>query len=219
VKLRLHNYWRSSASQRVRIALGWKALPWEYVPVHLTRDGGEQHHPAYRALNPMGQLPALEVLEDDGGIKVITQSMAIIEYLDERWPAEALLPADPYLRARARGLAELVNSGIQPLQNLTTTRKVKELGGDDAVWVGGFIADGLRAFETIATASAGRYCVGDAVSIADVFLIPQLFGARRFGVDLEPMPLLRRIEAACNELPAFVAAEPNRQPDAQIAQT
>jgi maleylpyruvate isomerase len=170
VKLRLHNYWRSSASHRVRIALGWKALPWEYVPVHLTKGGGEQHQPAY-------------------------------------------------LRARARGLAELVNSGIQPLQNLTTTRKVKELGGDDAVWVGGFIADGLRAFETIATASAGRFCVGDAVSIADVFLIPQLFGARRFGVDLEPLPLLCRIEAACNELPAFVAAEPNRQPDAQIAQT
>jgi maleylpyruvate isomerase len=216
VKLRLHNYWRSSASQRVRIALGWKALPWEYVPVHLTRDGGEQHAPAYRALNPMGQLPALEILEDDGGIKVITQSMAIIEYLDERWPAEALLPADPYLRARARGLAELINSGIQPLQNLTTTRKVKALGGDEAAWVQGFIADGLAAFEATATASAGRFCVGDAPTIADVYLIPQLHGARRFGVDLEPLPLLRRIEAACTELPAFVAAEPGRQPDAQL---
>jgi maleylpyruvate isomerase len=215
VKLRLHNYWRSSASHRVRIALGWKALPWEYVPVHLTRDGGEQYLPAYRALNPMGQLPALEILEDEGGIKVITQSMAIVEYLDERWPAEALLPADPYLRARARGLAELVNSGIQPLQNLTTLRKVKELGGDDATWVRGFIAEGLAAYEATATATAGRYSVGDAPTIADVYLIPQLHGARRFGVDLEAMPLLRRIEAACNELPAFVAAEPGRQPDAQ----
>jgi maleylpyruvate isomerase len=215
VKLRLHNYWRSSASHRVRIALGWKALPWEYVPVHLTRDGGEQYLPAYRALNPMGQLPALEILEDEGGIKVITQSMAIVEYLDERWPAEALLPADPYLRARARGLAELVNSGIQPLQNLTTLRRVKELGGDDAAWVRGFIADGLAAYEATATATAGRYSVGDAPTIADVYLIPQLHGARRFGVDLEALPLLRRIEAACNELPAFVAAEPGRQPDAQ----
>jgi maleylpyruvate isomerase len=214
MKLRLHNYWRSSASHRVRIALGLKNLPYEYLPVHLVRDGGEQTSAAHRERNPMGQVPALEVVEDDGTVRYLSQSVAIIEYLEDRWPTPPILPGDPFLRAQSRALAEIVNSGIQPFQNLTTTRKIKEIGGDDQVWAQGFIGDGLRAFARLAATTAGRFSVGDQPSIADLYLVPQLHGARRFGVLLDDVPLLTRIEKACEELPGFAAAEPSRQPDA-----
>ena len=214
MKLRLHNYWRSSASHRVRIALGLKNLPYEYLPVHLVKDGGEQRTEAHRARNPMGQVPALEIVEDDGTVRFLSQSVAIIEYLEDRFPTPPILPGDPFLRAQARALAEIVNSGIQPFQNLTTTRKIKELGGDDQVWAQGFIGDGLRAFARLAATTAGRFSVGDQPSIADVYLVPQLHGARRFGVVLDDLSLLTRIEKACEELPGFTAAEPSRQPDA-----
>src|SRR5688572_30278595 len=150
MKLRLHNYWRSSASHRVRIALGLKNLPYEYLPVHLVKDGGEQKTEAHRARNPMAQVPALEIVEDDGTVRFLSQSVAIIEYLEDRFPAPPILPRDPFLRAQSRALAEIVNSGIQPFQNLTTTRKIKEIGGDDQVWAKGFIGDGLRAFARLA---------------------------------------------------------------------
>ncbi len=217
MNLRLHNYWRSSASYRVRIALGYKALPWEYVAVDIVRGGadqqGGQHDGAYRAKNPMGQVPLLEVT-DDGRELCLVQSLPILEYLDERWPTPPLLPAGRADRAQARALAEIVNAGIQPLQNLTTTRKVAALGGDDRAWVADFIRSGLTAFDAQAAASAGRCCVGDAPSIADCFLVPQLYSARRFGVDPAAWPRLVAIEAACHELPAFVDAHPDRQPDA-----
>jgi len=217
MKLRLHNYWRSSASHRVRIALGLKRLEWEYVVVHILRDGGEQHRPDYVAKNPMEQVPTLEVVDDDGGVRLLQQSLAIVEYLDERWPDPPLLPRDPYLRARSRALAEIVNSGIQPLQNLSVTNKVKALGGDERTWAQGFIAHGLSAYARLAADTAGRFSVGDAPTLADLALVPQLHSARRFGVPLDDFGLLTRIEAACNELPAFTAAEPGRQPDAQPA--
>lgn len=213
MKLVLHNYWRSSASYRVRIALGLKKLDWEYVAVSIVA-GRQQKSPEYRALNPMGQVPTLEIIEDDGTSRLIQQSLPIIEYLDERWPAVRLLPEDPFLRARARGLAEVVNSGIQPLQNLSVTSKVHAFGGDDKAWVKGFIADGLAAFEAQVQETAGRFCVGDSPSIADCCLIPQLYSARRFGVPPEQFAYLCLIEKACEELPAFTAAHPDRQPDA-----
>ncbi|HEY1556267.1 MAG TPA: maleylacetoacetate isomerase [Kofleriaceae bacterium] len=212
MKLVLHNYWRSSASHRVRIGLGLKQLAYEYVVVNIVHE--EQHADAYRAKNPMAQVPALEITEDDGRVLSINQSLPILEYLDERWPEHPLLPRDPYLRARCRGLAEIVNSGIQPLQNLSTTKQVTAFGGDAATWPKPFVADGLAAFERAARATAGRFCVGDTPTIADCCLIPQLASARRFAVDYAPHELLVAIEARCLALPAFADAAPDRQPDA-----
>jgi maleylpyruvate isomerase len=212
VKLVLHNYWRSSASHRVRIALGLKRLPFEYVAVDITRGG--QFAEAHRARNPLAQVPALEITEDDGARRTITQSLPILEYLEERWPAVPLLPQDPYLRARARMLAEIVNSGIQPLQNLSTTNRIKELGGDIQAWVRGFMAPGLAAFAATVAETAGAFCLGDAPTIADCCLVPQLASARRFGVELAEHGPLLEIEARCLALPAFSAAAPDQQPDA-----
>jgi maleylpyruvate isomerase len=211
VKLRLFNYWRSSASHRVRIALGLKGLAWDYATIGL---GGEQRSDAHRARNPMAQVPTLEIAEPDGSVRYLTQSIAILEYLEERFPTPRLLPVDPYLRARTRALAEIVNSGIQPMQNLSTTQRIKELGGDERAFVQGFIADGLRAFARLVEDTSGRFCVGDSPTFADCCLVPQLHSARRFAVSLDDLGVLTRIEAACNELPAFAAAEPTRQPDA-----
>jgi maleylpyruvate isomerase len=212
VKLVLHNYWRSSASHRVRIGLGLKRLPYEYVAVDITR--GSQFAEAHRARSPLGQVPVLEITEDDGGRRALAQSLPILEYLDERWPEEPILPRDPYLRARARMLAEIVNSGIQPLQNLSTTNRIKELGGDVAAWVRGAIGPGLAAFARTAAETAGAFCVGDAPTIADCCLVPQLASARRFGVDLAGLEALLEIEARCLALPAFASAAPDQQPDA-----
>ncbi len=209
--MKLYNYWRSSASWRVRIALNLKGVAYEYVPVNLIANGGEQHGEAHRARNPMRQVPALEL--DDG--RVLTQSVAIVEWLDETFATPALLPRDPYLRARARALVEVVNSGIQPLQNLEPQRYVREeLKGDATAWTKHFIGRGMQALEALATETAGAFLVGDEVSFADVCLVPQMFAARRFGVDPATLPTLARIEAACAALPAFEAARPERQPDA-----
>lgn len=212
MKLVLHNYWRSSASHRVRIGLGLKKIPFEYVVVNILKR--DQHAEAYRDRNPMAQVPTLEVTEDDGTTRALTQSLPILEYLDERFREPAILPVDPYLRARCRGLAEIINSGIQPLQNLTTTNQVKAFGGDATVWPKGFIADGLLAFERAATDIAGTFCVGNSPTIADCCLIPQLASARRFGVDISKLSLLLAVEERCMALPAFADAMPDRQPDA-----
>ena len=212
MKLVLFNYWRSSASQRVRIGLGLKGLDYEYVAVNILHK--EQHADAYRAKNPMAQVPTLEITEDDGTVTSISQSLPILEYLYERFTKVPILPEDPYLRARCRGLAEIVNSGIQPLQNLTTTKAVKAFGGNDAEWPKKFIADGLAAFERAARDVAGTFSVGDAPTIADCCLVPQLASARRFGVDITKHALLLGIEERCLALPAFQNAAPDRQPDA-----
>ncbi|MBP8807687.1 MAG: maleylacetoacetate isomerase [Kofleriaceae bacterium] len=214
----LHNYWRSSASYRVRIALGLKGLAYDYQVVNIVADGGQQHRPEYKARNPMAQVPTLEVRDPDAAPLYLAQSLPIIEYLDERWPEPPLLPrgagpAAMALRARVRALAELVNAGIQPLQNLSTTNRVKAMGGDDRAWVQGFIASGLAAYQD-AVAGGDRFSVGDAPTLADCCLIPQLYSARRFGVSLDGLPRLRAIEDACADHPAFAAAHPDRQPDA-----
>jgi maleylpyruvate isomerase len=212
MKLALHNYWRSSASHRVRIGLGLKQLPYEYVIVNILHR--EQHADAYRARNPMAQVPTLEITEDDGTVRAIAQSLPILEYLDERFPEHPILPRDAYLRAKTRGLAEIINSGIQPLQNLSTTKAIKAFGGDEVVWPKSFIADGLIAFERVASETAGRFCVGDSPTIADCCLLPQLASARRFGVDITKHTLLLGIEERCLAMPAFQNAAPDRQPDA-----
>lgn len=217
MKLRLHNYWRSSASHRVRIALGLEQLDYEYVVVDITAPaGGAQKSAEYRAKNPMQQVPTLEVI-DDGGSHYLQQSLPIIEFLHEQHGKAGLLPRDPFQRARARALAEIVNSGVQPLQNLSVTKKVKALGGDDQQWARDFIRNGLEAFEAMVTDTAGRFCVGDSPTIADCFLVPQIHSARRFGASLDGLEHIVRISDECDELPAFAAALPARQPDAKTA--
>jgi maleylpyruvate isomerase len=211
--MKLYTHWRANSPWRVRIALAWKAVPHEVVMIDLV--SGQQRSDDFRDLNLAEQVPVLELDErgPDGHPRRITQSMAIIEYLEERFPTPPLLPGDPWLRARARQLAETVNSGIQPHQNLATTTKLTELGGDRARWLAYFIPRGLAVLERAAAETAGTFLVGDAVTIADVYLVPQLHAARRFAVDLAPYPTLVRVEAACAALPAFESAHPDAQPD------
>lgn len=211
---RLHSYWRSSASFRVRIALAYKGIEYEYVSVNIVKDGGEQNRDDYRAKNPLTQVPTLEVL-DGAHSAYLAQSMAILEYLEETHPSHPLLPADPVQRAHARGFAEGVNSGIQPFQNLPVLAEVEAFGKDKLAWAKRWNERGLDGLERMAVAwKRGRFVLGDAPSIADVFLFPQMGAARRFGVDAGRYPRLSAIEEACAALPAFQAALPERQPDA-----
>jgi maleylpyruvate isomerase len=212
--VKLYSYYRSSSSYRVRIALNLKGLDYEYVAIHLTRDGGEQFKPEYQALNPQSQVPVLE-FEDSGRTVRLSQSMAIIEYLDERWPDPPLLPQAPLRRAKARQLAEIVNAGIQPLQNSIVQRKISAFGADAKAWAREFIGSGLHAFEAHIAEESGPYCLGESVTLPDLYLVPQLMSARRMGLDLVPFTRCVAVEAACLELAAFQRAAPNRQPDSE----
>ena len=217
--MKLYDYWRSSSAWRVRIGLHLKGVAYERHAVNLIAPaGGEQHAPAFTALNPLAQVPLLELDASEAGdapIRHIAQSMAILAFLDERFPQPPLLPADPVLRARARQLAEMVNAGIQPLQNLSTAEYVKhELSGDAGAWCRYFVPRGLAALEAIAGQTAGTFLIGDAVTLPDLYLVPQLYAARRFNVDLSVFPTLLRVEAACAALPPFIAAHPDQQPRA-----
>ncbi len=213
--LTLYSYWRSSAAYRVRIGLNLKGLDYALVPVHLVRDGGQQHAPDYAALNPQQLVPALR-----DGERVLTQSLAILEYLEETRPQPPLLPVDAAGRARVRALAQLVACDIHPLNNLRVLQffdrqwNVPQAERDD--WVLYWMREGFAAMETMLATSpdTGRYCHGDMPGLADCCLLPQLYNARRFTLDLAPFPTLRRIEAACLQLPAFDAARPENQPDA-----
>ncbi|HET9931717.1 MAG TPA: maleylacetoacetate isomerase [Polyangiaceae bacterium] len=208
----LYSYFRSSCAWRVRIALALKGLSFELFPVHLVRDGGEQHRPEFHKQNPLEQVPVLEVNLGSTLFR-LTQSMAILEYLEELYPNPALLPEGAEQRARVRQLSEIVNSGIQPLQNLRLQQEVRAHGIDPAPLVQGFIQRGLEALEHIARGSASRFLVGNQVTFADVFLVPQLGAARRMNVNVEAYPLLRRIERECEALEPFQVAHPERQPD------
>jgi maleylpyruvate isomerase len=198
----LHGFFRSSATYRVRIALGLKGLSFDYLSYNL-RDK-EQCAPAYLALNPQGLVPTLML-----GDQPLTQSLAICEYLDEVHPAPALLPADPLNRARVRAAAYVIACDIHPVQNLKVLNRLRALGhGEDAInqWACDTIEEGLAAFEALLPASGGAYCFGDTPSLADICLIPQLVNARRFGVELNSQRILA-IEAACLTMDAFEAPE------------
>ncbi|HET7546061.1 MAG TPA: maleylacetoacetate isomerase [Polyangiaceae bacterium] len=214
--MRLFTFWRSSSAYRVRIALALKGIAHQSSYVHLSRAGGEQHSADFLGKNPLGQVPVLEIRGEHGELPVfLSQSLAIIEYLEERFPTPPLLPKDLVARARVRELAELMNSGIQPFQNLTTTNFLSELAPnfDKPRWFQKFIAGGLDILEGRAHKLAGRFLVADDVSIADVLLVPQLYAARRLGLSLESYPRLLRIEAECLKLDGFAAAHPDRQAD------
>jgi len=211
----LYGYWRSSAAYRVRIALNLKGLEYEQAPVHLARDGGEQHRPEFLEISPQAQVPVLR-----HGARLIRQSLAIIEYLDELHPDPPLLPAVSRDRARVRALAMAVACDIHPLNNLRVVQYLeRELGASPeqrTVWMQHWMALGLSGLEAQVAdhPSTGEYCEGDTPTMADCCLVPQLYNARRYGLDLTPYPTLRRIEAACQALPAFQDAAPEQQPDA-----
>ncbi len=210
---RLYGYWRSSSAWRVRIALALKGIPYEYVALNLVDQ--EQFREEHRARNPMGQVPVLDVLDGERVLRLV-QSMAIIEWLEERFPDPPLLPPDLDGRARVRALAEHVNSGIQPLQNAIVLRTIREkVPGWEREWARAWISRGLDALErAVGDGATGRFCHGDAPGLADCYLVPQLHNARRYGVDVAPYATLRRIEEACAALAPFQAAHPDRQPDA-----
>jgi maleylacetoacetate isomerase len=215
--MKLYSYFRSSAAYRVRIALEVKGLSYEYVAKHFRRDGGEHRKPDYLALNPQGLIPAL----DDGGA-VVTQSLAIIEYLEEAYPrTPRLLPTNPADRAIVRAMAQVIACDIHPLNNLRVLDYLKsQMGQSEDVtnlWYRHWIGEGFRALEqSIGKHSGdGMHCFGDTVTVADVCLVPQVYNARRFAVNLAPYPVLVRVSEALETLPAFAKARPEAQPDAE----
>jgi maleylpyruvate isomerase len=210
--MKLHGYFRSGASWRVRIALNLKGLAVTHVPHHLRR--GEHRKPDYLALNPQGLVPALEL--DDG--TMVTQSLAIIEWLDETYPAPALLPDNPIERARVRAFALVLAADTHPVQNLKVLNALRGLGvGEETVtaWAAEANATGLEACEALVAGIRGPFCFGTTPTLADICLVPQLGSARRFGADVTRFPRLLEREAACLAIPAFAEAVPSRQPDAE----
>ncbi|MCC6332774.1 MAG: maleylacetoacetate isomerase [Myxococcales bacterium] len=214
--MKLFNYWRSSSSYRVRLALAFKQLPYEYVPIALLK--GEQHEAAHQARNPWGSVPVLEV-EDGGKTLRVPQSVAIVEYLEERFPERPLFPKSPAQRAVMRSMVELVNASIQPYHNLSALNYLKDvLKADSKAWAEHWVSKGLEALEAQAKSTAGRFLLGDTFTFADACLVPQLYGARRFGtVAPEKVPTLIRVEATCLALDFAQKAKPEAQPDAQPA--
>ncbi|XP_009673944.1 maleylacetoacetate isomerase isoform X3 [Struthio camelus] len=201
----LYSYFRSSCSWRVRIALALKRIAYDQVPVNLLKDGGQQFSAEFKALNPMQQVPALKI----DGI-TLSQSLAIIHYLEDTRPNPRLLPQDAKKRAQVRMISDHIVSGIQPLQNLSI---LQQIGEKKMEWAQRYITSGFQALEQILQHTAGRYCVGDEVSMADLCLVPQVFNAERYKVDLAPYPTITRINKALLELEAFKVSHPSRQPD------
>ncbi|HSC83431.1 MAG TPA: maleylacetoacetate isomerase [Pseudomonas sp.] len=215
--LTLYDYWRSSAAYRVRIALNLKGLAYRQVPVHLVRDGGQQHGAEYQALNPQELLPLL-VDEGNGGVR-IAQSLAILEYLEEVFPVPALLPADPAQRAQVRALALHIACDIHPLNNLRVLQYLSgELGVTDeakSAWYQHWLSKGLAAVEQGLAVLSGRLSLGQRPGYLEACLIPQVYNARRFNCDLEAYPRILEIAARCEPLDAFAKAAPEVQADAQ----
>ncbi|XP_054987194.1 maleylacetoacetate isomerase isoform X1 [Sorex araneus] len=202
----LYSYFRSSCSWRVRIALALKNINYETVPINLIKDGGQQFSAEFRTLNPMMQVPALTI---DG--TTIGQSLAIIEYLEETRPTPRLLPQDPKKRAQVRMISDLIAGGIQPLQNLSVLKQVGQ--ENQLAWAQKAISNGFKALEEILKHTAGKCCVGDEVTMADLCLVPQVANAERYKVDVTPYPTISRINKSLLAMEAFQVSHPSRQPD------
>lgn len=203
----LYSYWRSSCSWRVRLALEWKGIEYTYKAVNLIKDGGEQKSEEYTKLNPQKIIPSLVI-----GEKVLTQSLAIMEYLEEVHPHKPLLPNEPFLKAEVRKICLAIAADIQPLQNL----KVLNAIGEDKkmAWANNVIDQGFQSLEKILEKTSGKFCVGDQVTLADFCLVPQVYNAQRFNVDMKKFPVIARIEAELSKIPEFLKAHPSNQPDA-----
>ena len=213
--MKLYSFFRSSASYRVRIALNLKGIGYEQIPIHLRRGGGEQLMASYKAINPQALVPTL----DDGG-RLLSQSLAIIEYLNDRYPEPPLLPGDPADRAVVRSMALLVACEIHPIQNLRVLlylkNKLNHSDDDVNAWARHWIELGFNALEeSVSKLSKGGFCFGSGPTLADICLIPQMGNARRFGCDLSQFPRLQKIEQSCLRLQAFADAAPEKQPDAE----
>jgi len=211
--VKLYSYFRSSAAYRVRIALNLKGVPYEMDFVHLTKDGGRQHSAEFNAINPAKLVPALRLDSGD----VLTQSLAIIDYLDETHPQPPLLPVDPVQRAKVRAVALTIACDIHPIDNLRVLqylkRTLKHEQSDIDAWYHHWIIQGFNAIE--AAIAPGPHCFGAQVTLADVCLVPQVFNARRLNVPLEAFPKIVAVESACLKLAAFDKARPENQPDAE----
>jgi len=212
-KVILYNYFRSSTSYRVRIALNHKGIQYDYKPIHLLNNGGEQHSPEFRRINPQGEVPALVHRG-----KVIAQSMAIVEYLEEVFPNCPLLPVnDPWARSRVRQICENINSFLHPVNNLKILQYLEAKHGYDLaqkeVWFQHWAQQGLEALEKLIGETHGKFCMGDTLTLADTFLIPQLFSCKRFKVDLSSYSILNKINENCQPLESFKKSHPMMQPD------
>ena len=211
--MKLYSYFRSSAAYRVRIALNLKRVPYEIIPIHLTKDGGRQHSDEFRVINPQARVPALELSNGE----VLTQSLAIIEYLDDIQPEPPLLPADALGRAKSRAIAQLIACDIHPLNNLLALqylkRQLKQEQTDIDTWYHHWINLGFAPLEELL--NPGPYACGSFVTLADICLVPQVANARRLKVPLDKFPKIVEVDAACQKLPAFEKAKPENQPDAE----
>jgi maleylacetoacetate isomerase len=210
--LLLYSYFRSSCAYRVRIALNLKATPYTLVPIHLLKDGGIQHSERYKLLNPSRQVPTLA-----DGDAIIGQSMAILEYIEEKFPHPPLLPKASTDRAIVRQMCEVVNSGIQPFQNLSAMqfleRELKLSVDDRQKWTNEWINRGLQSLEDLLQLHSGKYCFGDQITLADCLLVPQIFSSLRFKVDISPFRKCVEVNDRCLKLTDFLKASPERQPD------
>jgi maleylpyruvate isomerase len=211
--LKLYSFFRSSAAYRVRIALNLKGMPCEIVPIHMRKEGGQHRKPEYRSINPQMRVPALELNNGD----VLTQSLAIIEYLDEVHPEPPLLPADPVERAKVRAIAQMVACDIHPLNNLLVLlylkNALKHEQADIDAWYHHWVIEGFTAIEAMIKPSP--YACGARVTLADICLVPQVYNARRLNVPLDKFPKIVAVDAACLKLAAFDKAKPESQPDAE----
>jgi len=214
----LHGYWRSSAVYRVRCALELKGIPYEVRPVSLIANGGEQLQDDYRALNPMAEVPSLSFVTPSGEAVTLAQSVAILEYLEEVRPEVPLLPRDPVARAQVRQLVEGVNSGIHPHQNLKVLKRLTAVFGTDQAaneeWCRHWIVRGFAGLEVLVARHGGHHAFGDTPTLADCALVPQIYNARRYKVEMADFPRLSAVWAAATALPAFLRAAPEVQPDA-----
>ena len=209
---KLYSYWRSSCSWRVRTSLALKGIEYEYIPVHLVKDGGQQHTDEYKQLNPQELVPTFV----HGDIK-LSQSLAILEYIEEAFSSKGprLLPENAADKARVRMLCELIACDIQPVQNLKILLRIAEMGGDKMAWGKQVITDGFRALEKSLSTTSGTYCFGDQITLADCCLPPQIYNAKRFSVEMDQFPIISRIGESLDKIDAFQKSHPSQQPDAQ----